>query len=241
MAELDDKGYAAERPLKPEQWADFFKGAPPGCIISSNTIPPGMLVVQNYLTATFCDTLVKECEEVEGKRHSLGRKKEDGSIESVVDDTRTSEAVPLSKVNSDVTSVVRQAFQFVAAQHFRVQLDWFEQPEILRYREGGKYTVHSDAHNWLRDKKTWSRVLDRDISILLYINNDFEGGQLIFPNCEFTLTPSRGLLVAFPSDWRYLHGAQPVTKGTRYAIVSWAAARGGPRINPTPPNTAIRV
>ena len=107
--------------------------------------------------------------------------------------------------------------------------------------QGGQYSVHADAHIWMSEEKNWNQVLDRDLSLLLYINSEFEGGRLIFPNCNFTIAPSRGLLVAFPSDWRYIHGAYPVTKGVRYAIVSWAAAKGGPRVNPTPPDTAIRI
>ena len=184
---------------------------------------------------------MKECGAIEGQRHAVGRTREDGSIEPIVDDARISESIRPSQLKSDIVSVVRQSFQSVVAQHFGVELEWFETPEILRYREGGQYSVHADAHIWMSEEKSWNQVLDRDLSLLLYINNEFEGGRLIFPNCNFTIAPSRGLLVAFPSDWRYIHGAYPVTKGVRYAIVSWAAAKGGPRVNPAAPDTAIRI
>lgn len=241
MAELDDKGFAKNWPLKSEKWMEFFKGSPPGCIISHNSIPPGILIVQNFMGASFCDALVKECDAVIGERHALGKKQDDGTVKPVVNDSRSSEAIFPKDVKTDIIGLVRQAFQTAIEPHYRVKIEWFESPEILRYKAGGQYTTHSDAHNWLADEHKWCRVLDRDLSILLYINNDFEGGKLVFPNCDFSITPSRGMLVAFPSDWRYLHAALPVRSGTRYAIVSWAAANGGPRINPTPPNTAIRV
>ncbi|MHA7872184.1 MAG: prolyl hydroxylase family protein [Hyphococcus sp.] len=240
MSKLDEKGFAAGRPLKPEQWAEFYKGAPAGRVISNNTIPPGLFVIQNYLDPSWCDALRKECDAIESERHPVGVRREDGSIESILDDARISESIRPSQLKTDITSVVRQSFQTAVAQHFQVELEWFETPEILRYREGGQYSIHADADIWTTETKSWTRVLDRDLSLLLYINDEFEGGRLIFPNCGFTIVPRRGLLVAFPSDWRYIHGAYPVTKGIRYAIVSWAAVRGGPRVHATPQDPVIR-
>ena len=72
-------------------------------------------------------------------------------------------------------------------------------------------------------------MIDRDLSVLIYLNDDFEGGEVNFSNFGFDIKPSSGLLIAFPSDHRYLHAAQLVTSGVRYAIVSWAAIIGGPR------------
>lgn len=240
MSKLDEKGFAAGRPLKPDQWAEFYKGAPPGRVVSNNTIPPGLFVIQNYLDPAWCDALVGECDAIEGHRHPVGLEREDGSIESIFDNARISESIRPSQLKIDITSVVRQSFQPVVAQHFQMELEWFETPEILRYREGGQYSVHADADIWMTETKSWKRVLDRDLSLLLYINDEFEGGGLIFPNTGFTIVPRRGLLVAFPSDWRYIHGAYPVKEGLRYAIVSWAAAKGRPRVNTTPPDPIIR-
>ena len=47
------------------------------------------------------------------------------------------------------------------------------------------------------------------------------------------------MLVAFPSDHRYLHAAETIESGNRYALVSWAAIRGSQRVNPEPPTTAL--
>jgi predicted 2-oxoglutarate/Fe(II)-dependent dioxygenase YbiX len=241
MTDLDERGYAAGWPIKQEQWFEFFKGSPPGRFIGNGTIPPGMLVVQNYLDPAWCAALVKECEAIEGYRHATGKFHDDGTIEQVENDRRISEAIPASSITTDIADVVRGVYELVVEPHFQVKLEWFETPEILRYREGGEYRPHSDAHNWDGEEKIWKRVIDRDLSLLLYLNNDFEGGEVYFPNCDFGVKPSPGLLIAFPSDWRYVHMARPVTSGVRYAIVSWSAAFGGPRANPEPPPLAIRM
>ena len=61
MEKLDNRGFCVERPLPARKWAEFFKGSPPGRMIANNTIPPGMLVIQNFLDARWCDAVVKEC------------------------------------------------------------------------------------------------------------------------------------------------------------------------------------
>ena len=241
MTELDDRGFAAERPIAPEQWAEFFKGSPPGRFIGNGTIPPGMLVIQNYLNPSWCAALVAECERAEGERHRTGKFHDDGKLEFVVDESRTSEAIPAKDLKTDIIGTIRKIYTQVIGPHYQSKIEWFETPEVLRYREGGEYQVHSDAHNWDREEKVWKRGLDRDLSVLLYINDDFEGGDVYFPNCNFRVKPRRGMLVSFPSDWRYTHKATPVTSGVRYAVVSWAAIVGGPRVNNQLPPLAIRM
>lgn len=75
-------------------------------------------------------------------------------------------------------------------------------------------------------------AVDRDISLLLCLNDEYEGGELHFKRLSWTLRPRAGMLVRFPSDVRYEHMAKLVTKGYRYTIVSWAAATGVERVQP---------
>jgi predicted 2-oxoglutarate/Fe(II)-dependent dioxygenase YbiX len=87
----------------------------------------------------------------------------------------------------------------------------------------------------------WSKVIDRDLSMLIYLNDDYEGGELSFYKLNYQIRPRAGAVVMFPSDHRYLHQAEKVTKGVRYAIVSWASVRGIPKIAEKPPEPAILI
>jgi predicted 2-oxoglutarate/Fe(II)-dependent dioxygenase YbiX len=100
---------------------------------------------------------------------------------------------------------------------------WFIGPQILRYQTGGHYALHADSDHWSASQGAWVKGLDRDISLLLYLNDDFTGGELAFPVFNYTYRPRAGDLVFFPSDFRYRHQAQLVQSGVRYAIASWAA------------------
>lgn len=89
---------------------------------------------------------------------------------------------------------------------------------ILKYKEGDFYKVHSDYHNQFK----------RAISIILFLNNDYEGGNLVFHNAknyekEMIIKPGVGKFVMWPSGFMFPHSVEKVTKGERYALVSWLA------------------
>lgn len=82
---------------------------------------------------------------------------------------------------------------------------------LLKYSEGEEYKSHYD------DTGGIGRVL----SALVYLNDDFEGGETEFVNFGIKIKPRAGMLVLFPSDYSYRHISHPVTKGTKYALVTW--------------------
>jgi predicted 2-oxoglutarate/Fe(II)-dependent dioxygenase YbiX len=54
---------------------------------------------------------------------------------------------------------------------------------------------------------------------LLYISTeDLEGGELVFPDQDVSVSPLTGTLVAFPSNHLFPHMVNPVIKGKRIAI-----------------------
>lgn len=231
MIRFDETGYAANRPIRPQDWRSNVPEFPDGLAISRNAFPPGFLVVQNYLDPPLCDQIVRECDQLPGIRQSVAAGADD--VSSVISDIRISETVDIYKLSVDVISLVRELFLKTVAPHYGQEIEWFERPEILRYHPGGEYKPHADSENWFANEKSWKRVLDRDLSILLYLNDGFTGGEIAFPNFGLKFKPVRGLMVAFPSDGRYLHSARPVVSGVRYALVSWAALRGTARVQNT--------
>jgi predicted 2-oxoglutarate/Fe(II)-dependent dioxygenase YbiX len=96
-----------------------------------------------------------------------------------------------------------------------------EPPQFLRYDINEHYDCHNDSESWVDGKL--QRVVDRDISVLLYLNDDYTGGEIEFTQLGLTLKPKAGMLLAFPSYLEFEHKVHPVTKGTRYTIVSWIA------------------
>jgi|TARA_B110000879_G_scaffold107110_1_gene143941 predicted 2-oxoglutarate/Fe(II)-dependent dioxygenase YbiX len=88
---------------------------------------------------------------------------------------------------------------------------YHEQYQALKYRGGEEYKAHYDG----------STESGRCISALIYLNDDYEGGHLEFPNYKIKLKPEKGMLILFPSNYAYKHVAHPVTEGTKYSLVTW--------------------
>jgi hypothetical protein len=57
-----------------------------------------------------------------------------------------------------------------------------------------------------------------NMTALVYINDDYEGGELFFPTQHLTYKPEIGSLVIFPSN--YLHGVLECTGKSRHSILS---------------------
>lgn len=82
---------------------------------------------------------------------------------------------------------------------------------LLRYAGGAEYKAHYDGNT----------QTGRSISALVYLNDDYEGGELEFPNFDIKIKPKSGMLVLFPSNFAYTHIAHPVVTGTKYNLVTW--------------------
>lgn len=55
-------------------------------------------------------------------------------------------------------------------------------------------------------------------AVLCYLNDDFEGGELVFPHQKTTITPKQGLVVVFPTSYLYPHVVTPVFGNSRYVL-----------------------
>lgn len=86
---------------------------------------------------------------------------------------------------------------------------------LLRYEGGQEYKAHYDG----------GTPTGRAISAVCYLNNDYEGGEIEFPHFNVKIKPLPGMLILFPSNFAYSHIAHPVTKGTKYAMVTWIRDR----------------
>jgi hypothetical protein len=57
-----------------------------------------------------------------------------------------------------------------------------------------------------------------DIAGLFYINDDYEGGELYFPNQGIQFKPKAGAAYFFPGDKNYIHGVSEIISGIRYTV-----------------------
>lgn len=238
----NEQGYFAEGLRGAEASRLLADGLPPGFYLSRRSLPPGIMVIEDYLPVAARTQLLEYAGKHPGRPSTVqaAHAGAGGTLTRLSAD-RITDYVDVSGVADQVHAVLRKVFFEQVEQHYSVKVEWYEQPELLRYRSGGHYSPHADAENWNSAEKTWERAIDRDFSILLYLNDGFRGGALAFPNFGLRLAPKAGMLVVFPSDHRFVHCAEPIEDGERVVLVSWCARTGGRRVADAPPTGAIRL
>lgn len=80
---------------------------------------------------------------------------------------------------------------------------------IRRYKTGGNMGAHVD-------KNTENPLNSMDWTALIYLNDDYEGGELVFENLGIELKPSAGSVVFFPC--LEPHSVNKILSGTKTYI-----------------------
>jgi len=104
-----------------------------------------------------------------------------------------------------------------------------EPPQIFHYALGQEIKPHYDSlydekHPYGRDGTYQG---DRLATFLMYLNDDYDGGDLVFTKVGFTYKGKTGDGIFFASmregkaDRMSLHGAGPITRGEKYILSQW--------------------
>lgn len=59
-----------------------------------------------------------------------------------------------------------------------------------------------------------------EYSSVIYLNDEYEGGEIYFPKQNFSIKPEKYSAIFFPgNDYDYLHGVKEITSGKRYTAL----------------------
>lgn len=89
---------------------------------------------------------------------------------------------------------------------------------LVRWREGQSMGAHAD--NAELDGRP-NAFPWRDYASVLYLNDDYEGGEVFFARSGRRIKPRTGMLVAFSGGLEHVHGVDVVRRGTRYTMPAW--------------------
>lgn len=100
------------------------------------------------------------------------------------------------------------------------RLEQGEPLAVLRYAPGQQYRLHSDAIAGTPNQ--------RIKTVLVYLNDSFEGGRTVFPDVGVAVTPRAGDAIVFSNtlpdgrpDSRARHAGEPVTRGVKWLATRW--------------------
>jgi hypothetical protein len=80
---------------------------------------------------------------------------------------------------------------------------------FIKYLPGKYFKVHGDHGPYYACT----------ISAVVYLNDNYEGGELEFTRQELKIKPQAGDIVMFPSNYVYEHSSLEVFSGTKYSVV----------------------
>lgn len=169
--------------------------------------------VENAISKGFCKKIIEEYAKPEVKKE-LPFIGDGDNVEKNIDlNIRNVQRVHLplfAGIGATLTAIGLQVNNEIWQYH----ITHSNQSEFLMYDIHGKYETHVDTFH-ARSHET------RKLTVLAFLNDDFEGGKFYIQNSheKFYPTQTPGTVLVFPSFMP--HGVDPVTKGIRYSVVTW--------------------
>ncbi len=132
-------------------------------------------------------------------------------------------------INSLPTETERNAKRIMQAARFRCIAEivkfygeqttiYSDSIQLVKWEQGMSMPLHSDNSN---PDGSHHPTPFRKYASVVYLNENYEGGELFLPSLGLEIKPQTGLLVAFRGDRTHAHGVKPVTAGVRYTMPGW--------------------
>jgi hypothetical protein len=123
---------------------------------------------------------------------------------------------PRNKENEKLYDMHEEVFQAVRTcvddygAYWGVGMKSYEAFNFVKYEGAGThFKVHADH----------GPTYVCTVSVVVYLNDDYEGGEIVFPRFNLTHKPQAGDIIVFPSTYVYEHSSEDIVSGTKYAVV----------------------
>lgn len=103
------------------------------------------------------------------------------------------------------------------------------EPYMKKFLTGSDHSPHADSEALASgvvdftprySAREFNTPILIEVAANLYLNDDFDGGELWFPLRDLVIKPKAGQLILFPGGHEYIHGVKEVMAGYRYVLFS---------------------
>jgi predicted 2-oxoglutarate/Fe(II)-dependent dioxygenase YbiX len=183
-------------------------------------------IYDNFLSYPILSNLLKYCNYVTFENaYIIGEENNGAPIENL--QVRNTQTKFLS--NTQVKSYTEIHWANYLAKGFFNSLEYYKKDKkildfnvqrlssisLLKYKNTCFYSWHVDHDAYA----------PRTMSMVLMLNNDYEGGNLCFRepdgSNELIIDTKPNRMIVWPSTFLYPHTVTPVKKGIRYSVVCW--------------------
>jgi hypothetical protein len=136
-----------------------------------------------------------------------------------IEPSNTSKHLKAYDILKMIDEPYRQALDVWCEKTGNKKLDWITKNYVIKkYKQGGEIPDHSDRdHDYDRNTFDWTA--------LIYLSDDYTGGEIVFSNLGYTIKPKAGSILFFPSD--EVHSAKKVFSGNKYFIFLYIHSQYG--------------
>lgn len=167
-------------------------------------------IVENFLTADECKGFI-DMSEKEGFKEGLIRTRGQGEVMNK--DVRDNDRViwDNKQIAGQLFGLIKEHIPFKMAMDDEYEpIGLNERFRFYRYKDGQQFKPHIDGAYKRSDTEVSL------ITMLLYLNDDFEGGETTLILEGQIIKPKKGMMLLF--DHKILHAGRPVITGTKYVL-----------------------
>jgi prolyl 4-hydroxylase len=176
--------------------------------------------IPNFLTDEECNKII---ELSNGKLFPSRVYSQNDDVYST--NTRKSQQCWLQDDNPIIKGISDKVRQATNTPH-----NYQEQLQVVNYPVGGFFSPHYDACEGDKDfcKRMNGDNGPRLFTVLFYLNDNYEGGETVFPKINKSVKPAKGKAVIFRNVnddgviiKQALHGGEPIKSGEKWIANKW--------------------
>lgn len=116
--------------------------------------------------------------------------------------------IHIENINKFVENICKTQYAQLVESEFNLTT-WIREPELIKWNDQSYLPAHIDGNE---------RIAKPSITIgaLIYLNDEYDGGELYFPEYNIQIKPKTGDLVIFPCH--FLHEVKKISNGERYTL-----------------------
>lgn len=162
---------------------------------------------KGFLSNEQCEFIINNCTK-NLKKAKIGS---NGKVDESVRKANENNIVIADEIFEKINNIIDEHVINITNVELEEKINNFK---FIEYPAGGYY-------KWHKDSSPNTEFENRLVSIVIQLNEDYIGGELLYktPNGEFKFEKGLGNLYVFPSSLP--HSVTEVISGKRYSIVNW--------------------
>lgn len=196
------------------------------------SLDPLLVLMHGFLDASQCAAIIRDADAAGFQGSTVGSEQ---TTENTIRTSTTAWLRPCEPQSAEAIAALDLIDQKIAAITAQ-PLDHGESLQVVRYEEGQHYKYHLDTIREYNEFPCGGRLS----STLLYLNDDFEGGETHFLELDVRIAPTQGSALfwynaALPfnagedgagvatlePNLQTVHAGLPLTQGVKYVANKW--------------------